>query len=151
MPGVMLIKWSDLHATHIPILDDQHHCIVAITNSIFYFMRNHQGSEVILSFLAMLEHYMHIHFLTEENLLQLTNCPDFKGHKIKHDSLRTRLKIITAQTKKTFEPEDTLLFLKKIWLEHINKADAHFVPHVRQTLHKLGKLRENIDLAIEYI
>lgn len=142
----MLIKWSDLHTTHIPILDDQHHCIVAITNSIYYFMRNRQGAEVILSFIALLEQYMNIHFLTEENLLELTNCPDFEEHKKIHDSLRTKLKLVEAQTKKTFDPEETLLFLKQFWLEHINKADAHFAPYVRKTLRKMRKLEEGKNL-----
>lgn len=140
MPNNLLIKWSDLHTTGIPIIDEQHHSVVGVINSLFFFMRNQQAAEIIAPTLVMLEQYTHIHFLTEESLLQRANYPEVEKHKKLHATFITKSQILSAQSRKTLNPEELLAFLKKWWTEHINGADHAYAPHVRKALQKIGKL-----------
>lgn len=136
----LLIQWSDLYSTNIPIIDEQHHSIVGVINSLFYFMRNQQAAEVIGPTLIMLEQYAHIHFLTEENLLKLAHYPDIEEHKKLHAAFRAKSQVLYAQSKKTLNSEDLLSFLKVWWMEHINGADHAYSVQVRAALQKTGEL-----------
>lgn len=136
MPKVLFIKWSDLHSTNIPIIDEQHRGIVETINSLYYFMRNKQASEIIMSTIAKMEQYAYIHFLTEENLLKQAKYPDFETHKKLHKSFRHKSLILSAQLKKTPDAHELLSFLKQWWIDHINVIDQKYASCLHSYLAK---------------
>jgi hemerythrin len=66
MKNTLYIVWNEYNNLGIAVIDEQHRGIVAIINSLHYFIQEGQGEDVLVPTLGMLEHYTRIHFLTEE-------------------------------------------------------------------------------------
>lgn len=131
MSQILFIKWSDLHATNIPILDEQHRGIVEAINSLYYYMRKDRVSEVVIATMVKVEHYTFIHFLTEENLLEQAKYPYIDAHKRLHESFQQKSMLLAARLKKDPDAHELLTFLKQWWINHINKVDQEYVPYLQ--------------------
>lgn len=140
MPKNLFIKWSKDHEMGIPIIDEQHRSLVCTINTLFYLMREQCASEMLPATLTLLKQSAALHFLIEERMLELTKYPHAEEHKKAHDSFRTRMKILFAQSRKSLDPEDLLEFLKTLWMEHVIQSDHAFAPHVVDVLRKRGDL-----------
>lgn len=140
MSANLFIVWSEVHATDIPIIDEQHRGIVGIINSLFYFMRKRQVSEVMIPTISILAKYAQIHFLTEVQLLEIAEYSDIVEHKKAHEFFQTKIRTISAQSRNELYSDDLLPFLKKWWIEHINGADRAYAPHVRSFLQSRHEL-----------
>jgi len=58
----LYIAWKDSYCIGIPIIDEQHRCIVSIINSIYYFVEEHRELDVLESVINMMNQYTVIHF-----------------------------------------------------------------------------------------
>ena len=54
----LYIIWNDKNNTGVPIIDEQHKCIVGIINSLHYFIREGLGKEAVRHTLNILEQYV---------------------------------------------------------------------------------------------
>lgn len=135
----LLIVWSDIHDTGIPIIDQQHRGIVSIINSLFFFMRHKQGNDILNATVTMIGQYTKIHFVTEEKLLKSTGYPDFEAHKRLHEQLINESTLVGGQSLRNQDPSEYLIFLRNWWLNHINKHDHEYVEHFR----KINELSES--------
>lgn len=141
MPSSLYIVWSGKkHSTNIPIIDEQHRALVSTINSLFFLSRYYQASKAILLTLGVLQTFAEIHFLTEEMLMEMTGYSEFEDHKKEHESLRAKLKILFAQSRKSLNPDSLMSFLKVWWNEHVAFTDMAYTEHVSCELRKLGKL-----------
>lgn len=127
----LLIVWTDINQTGVPIIDQQHYGIVGIINSLFFFIRHKQGNKVLIPTITMIEQYTKIHFATEEKLLKKVGYPDFDEHKKLHDELIDQSLKIANQYKLNKDPSNYLMFLKDWWTDHINKHDRLYIDHLR--------------------
>lgn len=138
----LYIFWSDIHATNIPVIDEQHRSLVGIINTLYFFMREQMAPEITMPVVFMLDKYAQIHFQTEEYILELTEYPNIKEHKKLHEDYSARIRTLSSKSKQTLEPDELLAFLKDWWIRHINRDDRGYSSYVLQDLRKKGKLRD---------
>lgn len=136
----LLIVWSDMYKTRIPIIDEQHRGIVSVINNLFYFMGEQRATEVFAPAAIMLEQYTKIHFVTEESFMELAQYKKINEHKALHQKLMTDMFAASVKAKRVNDPGEFLFFLKEWWLTHINGVDHDYAPSVIKALRGLGKL-----------
>ena len=123
MTNTLYIVWSDRNKIGVSIIDEQHRVIVAVINSLHYFLQSGQGYEAIGPTLNMLEQYIEIHFQTEEAIMAEANCSDLEEHIEIHNELREKTRNIVSDANLGTDPDMVLKFLREWWLGHINKED----------------------------
>ncbi len=133
MQNNLFIHWKEeLHATGIPIIDEQHRVLVGLINS-FYNHKTDQDIDRILVPTAMMTlSFAKIHFITEEEVMREAQFPGLEEHMAEHRTLyknlvRTELKCRAVRDTDTF-----LEFLKDWWVNHANGYDRGYVEHVRK-------------------
>lgn len=139
----LLIVWSDVHKTRIPIIDEQHRGIVSIINNLFYFMGEQRAAEIFVSVVVMLEQYTKLHFMAEESLLELAKYEKIDEHKALHQKLMADMSTASIKARRDNDPGEFLFFLKKWWLTHINGVDHDYAPIVREALREFGSTGEH--------
>lgn len=122
--------WNDNRATGIPLIDEQHGSILSAMNSLFRFLRKNDGGKSIVPLVTTLEQHIHLHFLTEENLLRETQYDDVEEHARHHAELLKRMKTLSAKLRHSGDAEELLAFLKTWWKEHIEVHDRAYTEHV---------------------
>ena len=100
-----LIAWSDELKINVHELDEQHHQLVALVNSLHEAMKSRGGREAIGKALEDLILHTQLHFSTEERLMSDYVYPDYPRHKIEHDELLLRV----LDLEKQFRAGDLLL------------------------------------------
>lgn len=124
----LYIVWSDVYCTGIPIIDEQHRTIVSVINSLYYFIENDHGMEIIVPAFNMMVEYSHIHFKTEEALLRAAGYPALSAHIELHRHFLENLKDSAHQAIVEHDGMQLLKILKDWWLHHINQEDRRYVP-----------------------
>lgn len=141
MPSNLYIVWSrKQHSVKIPIIDEQHRALVSTTNSLFFLSRYQYLPKALLLTLGVLQEFAETHFITEEILMEMTEYSQFEDHKNEHEVLRTRLKILFAQSRKSLNSDALMSFLTIWWKDHVAITDKAYADHVSEGLRKLGKL-----------
>jgi len=137
MQRPLFIQWHARNETGIAILDEQHKGIVSIINTFYHLLGLGAGNSALYANVSeTMKAYSHIHFLTEEKLLEEVAYKDIEEHKEMHKKLLQEMDRIEWHAVKENEAKVLLDFQKKWWLEHINEQDKRFV----QYLHTSGKL-----------
>ena len=93
-------------------------------------MRKKDGAKSIIPLVTTLEQHIHLHFLTEENLLRETQYADVEEHAQHHSELSKKMKILSARLRHSGDAEDLLTFLKTWWKDHIEVHDRAYAQHV---------------------
>lgn len=129
--GNLFIRWENIHHTGLEIIDEQHRGLVTLINS-FYFHKNDQFIERILVPTALMTiNLAKIHFLTEEGLMSESAYPDLEQHARAHKKLYAKLIVEEKESRRNRDADRFLEFLKGWWLEHVNKYDLTYVPHLK--------------------
>lgn len=142
MNANLLIVWSESDNLGIPIIDEQHRCIVGTINSLHHFLRTKNATRMLNPVIDSIREYTKIHFYTEERLLADTGYPHLPEHKELHAKLNSQTLSIGNKSILMNDPQAFLQFLKEWWLSHIRKQDRLYVGHVLRQL-KLGDGRNN--------
>ncbi|MCL1826010.1 MAG: bacteriohemerythrin [Betaproteobacteria bacterium] len=138
MDRPLFIKWQDKNNTGIALVDEQHRGIVSIINSFYSLMEKGTGDRMLYSCISdTMKNYSRIHFITEERYLQAMGYPNFEEHKEMHRNLALEIECIEHIAIQENNAKPLLDFLKKWWLEHINKQDMQYARY----LHESGKIR----------
>lgn len=129
MEHKLYIVWNDRYCIGIPIIDEQHRCIVSIINSIHYFIEEHRELDVLHSIIDMMIQYTVIHFKTEEAMLKEAGYPHIEDHVQLHKHLIDQLKgVVSHKAMQDRDVEPLMKLLKAWWLSHINQEDRKYVP-----------------------
>ncbi len=128
----LYIVWNEENNIGIPILDEQHRGLVAAINSLYYFISNNVGELALEPAVSYLQHYMSIHFQTEEALMFEAGYPGLKEHAETHKMLLENAGMVTRRAKEEKKPELILQFLKNWWIRHTRESDSGYTQHLRQ-------------------
>lgn len=128
MDHKLYIVWKDSYCIGIPIIDEQHRCIVSIINSIHYFIEEHRELDVLNSIIDMMIQYTVIHFMTEEAMLKENGYPHIDDHVQLHQQLINQLKVVSHKATQDRDVEPLMKLLKAWWPSHINQEDRKYVP-----------------------
>jgi hemerythrin len=137
------VEWSDSYSIRIPLVDEQHKKLLAMTNDL-YFACNYstdfgkaQFEETVHGAVA----YVKYHFATEEKIMALTTYPYMAEHKKQHTDFV--FKVLNAV--KAFEegtplvPNQFVKFLRDWILSHVAITDSKMGVFLTG-LQKAGKL-----------
>jgi len=122
------IAWNNDYLTGMPGIDSQHHKII---DQINYLIDNHNSKDkasINHWIIANLDKYSEEHFFTEEDFLRKINYPNLENHiklhqSYKMDTVQSALKAMKAHED---VPEETILFLKNWWTNHILNVDMEY-------------------------
>ena len=137
MSKSLYISWSEKDNIGIPLMDEQHRGIVSVINSLYYFMQRGEGEDTLLRIMDMLEHYIKIHFIVEENLMEEAGYAKIKEHSLMHEVFLKKMQNTKAKITTVNEPMELLKSLKERWFGHIKAEDAKYVSLVKKA-HKLN-------------
>jgi len=126
----LYIVWNDKYCVGVPIIDEQHRGIVSAINTLFEFIKQGQGQEALKPTFLVLEQYTHLHFKTEQRLLQEIKYPELEAHILLHKKLTDNTQRIERESIVNNNPDMVLAFLKEWWLGHINKEDRKYASYV---------------------
>ena len=130
----LLVVWHNGVQIGIPILDEQHHGLATLVNSLFYCMGKGHAKEVLLPTISAFDLYAKVHFDIEEDMLRHTNYPYAEQHTRAHQKLHQQLLILSAESRITGDPSGVVDFFRKTWIAHLNEYDRQFVDHVKAFL-----------------
>ena len=122
--------WSDAYILDIGIIDRQHRNLVSFVNELRQALAEEHGNAKVKPLFSLLVKYAHVHFETEEMLMQLHEYPDYPVHKAEHD----RLTDTVAEFKYKFQRNEIELtvemmeFLKDWAVKHILGFDKKYGP-----------------------
>jgi hemerythrin len=127
MNNNLYIVWNEDNKLGIPIIDEQHRCLISTINSLHFFIHNRIEDITSKAILIMLQQYTNIHFKTEELLLEKAGYTDLQKHIDLHIILAEQTKKIYQKNSIVEDPESILIFLKNWWVNHINNEDRKYV------------------------
>ena len=134
------VTWEESYATNILLIDNQHKELVRLTNELFSACRNgcDLAGSVFKETVKNLVDYVHLHFSTEQELLQKIRYPDYKHHKMQHDKL---IKDILEAVKsfnegKKLVPNQFVRTLKEWVFGHIAVYDKNYALYVSEQKRK---------------
>ena len=132
MDRPLFIKWTDRNETGIALIDEQHKGIVSIINTFYYLMAAGADNKMLYSCISdTMKNYSRIHFITEEGFLRESGYKDLDKHKEFHRKLSLEIERIELKCIISNDALALLEFLKKWWIEHINREDQLYAPHLR--------------------
>jgi len=70
MNSPLNIVWNKKQTISVPILDDQHHAIVAAINSLYFFINQGWGLSALSPTLKVIKSNVVFHLKTEEGILE---------------------------------------------------------------------------------
>ena len=127
-----MLAWSDDYSVEIEEIDEQHKQLVALINKLYDALARKQQRDEISTVLDELVDYTKVHFAVEECLMRIFHYPEYDAHKAIHDDIVG--KVITFQSQYHAGNDkvgmELLMFLKDWLMDHINKVDKAYVPHL---------------------
>jgi hemerythrin len=138
--GGEIIAWSEILATGIEIIDEQHKQLVNLTNELFRAcMRGGETLDAVFKeTMSRMVEYVKFHFTFEQQMLQRVNYPDFVNHKKEHDTL---IKTVLETTKdygggKRFVPNNFVRYLKDWIVSHIGHNDKMYAAYIMEQMRR---------------
>ena len=132
----VFIVWKSAYKLGIPIIDEQHRGIVTAINSLYFGMQNKHGDDMLKPVIGMIRDYTHVHFQVEEDFLKRYKYPNLKQHIKLHKELIRELSRVGKKSVWDHDPLEFLEFLKKWWIDHINKEDQEYLDYLMAALRR---------------
>ena len=122
------VDWKDEYSVGIESIDTQHKKLINLINMLQTTVDYATGEEFERECLAAVVDYTKTHFVYEEGLMSKYGYPDFEAHKAQHQKMIDRVNDFLAEYEKHPEStmKDTLDFLKKWLVRHINGTDKQY-------------------------
>tara|TARA_R110002049_G_scaffold2743_5_gene21192 strand:+ start:84382 stop:84786 length:405 start_codon:yes stop_codon:yes gene_type:complete len=133
MSNILFIKWDENDLVNFPILDEQHRGLIAMINSLFYFMQKGWDLKSLKPTILMLEQYIIFHLKTEESILLERGIPenDLKIIQEYRKTFLADLNRIVNNAINNHEPNELAKYIAKWWTGHKtefhNKLEQYFV------------------------
>lgn len=129
-----IIQWTSELETGHPVIDGQHKRLIALVNELYIALENHRSSHIIERALDEVVVYAATHFDTEERLMKKANYPGLADHKVIHDDLSQKTKLIVKSFKSgSISLSETLPKFLSEWVQnHILREDLAFATYLRK-------------------
>ncbi|PKK88354.1 MAG: hypothetical protein CVV64_19170 [Candidatus Wallbacteria bacterium HGW-Wallbacteria-1] len=129
----VLLKWAPEFLVHVKKLDDQHHTLVDLINSLHSALARGKANERLGNILNELIEYTQKHFADEENLMRTHKYPGLDEQLRIHRHLVSKVLEIRAK----FEEGrpmgiEVMNFLKDWLMTHILKVDMQYSEYFTQ-------------------
>lgn len=115
----LYIVWKEEHSVGIPILDEQHHAIIATLNSLYFFIQEGWGLSALQPTLKIIKMYSSFHAKTEEGLLSKLNYPSLDKHIDCQKRFERHVDEATHEAILYRDPQILLKFLRDWWIGHL--------------------------------
>ncbi|PIQ24489.1 guanylate cyclase [bacterium (Candidatus Blackallbacteria) CG17_big_fil_post_rev_8_21_14_2_50_48_46] len=129
-------QWKKEYNLGIPMIDQQHQQLLNQISKLLYTV-HHEGKTNWEEILHFLEEYVHLHFQTEEALMEKYNYPFLNEHRYEHHCFTENY--LNLRRELYSERHDRLYLLFKIdlflvdWLiNHTTKNDRHWAQFILQ-------------------
>lgn len=134
----LYIVWNDNQMVHVPILDEQHHAVVAAINSLYFFINQGWGLSALSPTLKIIKSSVGFHMKTEEGILEKLGA----DHKTmaKHIELGEAFNPrADAALKEALDEQDPMILLKFLrgwWIEHHVEEHAVYVKYLKPIMQR---------------
>lgn len=119
MDKPLFIVWQEDFCQHQPIIDEQHHALLATINSLNYFLHEQQQLEALTPTLRLLTHYMQFHYKTEQGILRAMEYPQLDNYINNSNQIVYEFNQLCQDAIVYNEPETVMHYLRDWWLEHL--------------------------------
>jgi hemerythrin len=122
------INWKDEFSIGNIFIDQDHRKIMAIYNGLIDMMNRGSTRGECAQFLNEMTNYALTHFRKEETYMKYFSYPKFEQHRRYHMEYIYKVSMynVTFSDTDDFQPYDMMDFLKKWWMEHIQKIDRDY-------------------------
>ena len=126
------IIWGPEYAVGIREIDSQHQTLFEIYNDLYQALDGDAAQEVTTTTLDRLLNYTDFHFKTEERLMVEHAYPMSSAHTAEHYVLIERAKLLQHRMHSgdPIVAKDTLDFLRRWLINHIQKVDRDLAEHL---------------------
>jgi len=125
----LYIVWNDDQHIGIPILDEQHHAIVATINSLYFFIQEGWGVSALKPTLNIIKVYSAFHAKTEEGLLLKLKYPSLVKHIDSQKQFEKAVDEVTEEAILYRDPQILLSFLRDWWRTHLLQEHSDYVEY----------------------
>lgn len=127
------IIWNDSYCTGIAIIDSQHKSIVDQINNLIDNLDSEDKSHLSLEIIKLLDRYSAEHFATEEKYMKNSDYPNIEAHIKQHHAFKMNAVKSAIKLVKGVEtvPEETILYLRNWWSNHILKTDMEYKNYLK--------------------
>ena len=132
------VVWDEKYSVGNPKIDEQHKHLVKLINALWESCK--QGkSEADKNFAVIIKEaaeYVRTHFNTEEQLMTKYNYPDYKNHKVEHETFIVEIlnSVKEFQEGKQFVPNKFVRYLRDWLLQHIAISDKKYTPFIKDSV-----------------
>ena len=116
------LSWNDAFSVGNSDLDQDHKHLFKLFNDLSQAMKEGKTKQAITPILDALIDYTAVHFKREEEIMATGNFPDLASHKKLHQFRSSNANTLAIET---------LEFVKKWLIDHIQKSDRAYAPYVR--------------------
>ena len=125
------IVWTENFSIGVERIDNQHKKLIEILNTFVKSIVGRRGLEAILETLDDLVKYSHVHFDSEENLMESIGYAHFEEHREKHNNLINKIEEYYSRIQKNdrIYNLEILAFLNDWLTNHILIEDMKIKEH----------------------
>ena len=123
------LPWDEQYSVGIDVIDVHHRYLLDWTNRLHRAVNARDGVDAVAEALFALEHYTHIHFTEEEQMLEANGYPKLEEHRMMHRSFEQVLAGFRAELRHNpFTPGVEMVeFLRDWLLSHIQHTDGEIL------------------------
>jgi hemerythrin len=144
----IFVKWDERYAIGIPLIDDQHHELIRVTNELYKacLEEDDAGKGHFKAAIKAAVDYVKYHFSAEEKLLENVDYPQIVAHKKQHEEFIMKIlkEAANFEEGKKFVPNGFVRFLRDWILSHIAVMDKKYAEYIFY-LKRQGKLCETLE------
>jgi len=129
-----VIQWTSELETGHPVIDGQHKRLISLVSELYSSIENHRSSHIVERTLDEVIAYAASHFDTEERLMKKAGYPGLDAHRLIHEDLNQKVKLIVRSFKSgSISLSETLPKFLNDWVQnHILHDDLAFAAFLRK-------------------
>lgn len=128
--------FTDRLLIHVEEIDEQHKKIFKIVEEFRNACMDLNNKEKIISMFSILKNHLEQHFESEESYMIKYNCPDYEGHRERHNIFIRKLQVLDSAFKGNYIPFTKLAEANEFFAEG-------FVTHISDIDSRLGEFLKN--------
>lgn len=129
----MGFRWREEYAVGVEEVDAQHQGMVELIERLSRAMLSGRSRKIIGGIIDELVDYAHVHFATEERLMEAAHYPGLERHREIHQSFLAKASSLQEQQRsgRLIVGMDVMRFLQDWLIKHILDEDQAFGPTLR--------------------
>lgn len=125
-----IYEWKSQWDVGLELIDVEHRNLIACINKLI--IAQNLDQYIVLKLADEVIAYAEFHFLSEENLMYITQYPDIKEHQAVHTKLLNQLREHrVGLSNSVYCLQDFVTFLVKWFIEHTQNEDPKVAKHVK--------------------